>query len=437
MFHYSAPRTALQFVISSNPFVLAAVSGLLFAMPFVFPQLFPLSWFSLVPLLHSIANAHASRRAFLVGWLAGLIVNIFGFYWLFYTINVFGGYNFAVTLIIFSFLVIYSGLAFAFFSLVVKVCGFGPLCLFPAVFWTAIEFWFPNLFPWHLANSQSNFSTFIQTADLVGPYGTSFVLVWFNTICYKILCNMYLSKVHVGALARNAAVVASVLMLVHVYGHVKLSTVSKQVADAPVIKVAAVQGNIDVDMKGDIDSREGSLKTYKELTSGIKDATLVIWPENALGFSLSESLSQLPLKFQPQVSSEKGFFVFGGRSFRGNPSSSDVKVFNSALLADSQGRILARYHKQVLLIFGEYIPFFSILSRLQLTPENSGVFTSGVEPITLDLPNGIRLAPLICCEDLMPEIAREFVARKGATLLINLTMTLGLETLLHLGNMHG
>lgn len=255
----------------------------------------------------------------------------------------------------------------------------------------------------------------------MGPYATSFLLVWINTICYQILRQVYFSNVQLRVLARNAAVLASILMLVLIYGDFRLSTVSKQVAEAPLLKVAAVQGNTGVDMKGSIDSMEGSLKTYKELTSGIEDAALVVWPENAMGFWLSESLSQLPLKLRPKLSSEEGFFVFGGRSFRGNPSSSDVKVFNSAFLADSQGRILARYHKQVLLMFGEYIPFFSTLSWLQLTPENSGVFTPGSGPETLNLPSGIKLAPLICYEDLMPELAREFVARNEAQLLINLT----------------
>lgn len=72
-------------------------------------------------------------------------------------------------------------------------------------------------------------------------------------------------------------------------------------------------------------------------------------------------------------------------------------------------------------MFGEYIPFFSVLARMQLVPENSGVFTAGSGPVTLDIPGGIKLAPLICYEDLMPQLARRFVDLKGAQLLINLT----------------
>ena len=323
------------------------VAGVLFAGPFVFPQLFPLTWISLIPLFHSIQRVHTWQKAFLVGWAAGLVINVFGFYWLFYTINVFGGYNFAVTVIVFFMLAIYSGLAFAFFSLGVKFCGCGPLSLYPALFWTAIEFWFPNLFPWHLANSQANFLTFIQTADLVGPYGTSFLLVWFNTICYQSLRKFNSSNVRFTALVRHPAIVLSVLILVLLYGVFRLSAVAKQASEAPVLKVAAVQGNIDVDRLGNVPRMETNVKTYKDLTLTIGDAAaLVIWPESAMEFSFPQSLRQLPPKLRPTLPSEASVLAFGGRSFVGNPPSTGARFFNSAFLADSQGRILARYDKQ-------------------------------------------------------------------------------------------
>lgn len=336
-------------MISSQYFVLTVVSGVLFAAPFIFPQLFLLSWFSLVPLFYAIRNTHTLRRGFLLGWLAGLLVNVVGFYWLFYTVRIFGGYNIPLSLVIFSTLVIYSGLAFAFFGFVLKLCGFGPLGLFPALLFTAIEFWFPNLFPWHLANSQSNFLMFIQTADLVGPYGTSFLLVWFNTICYQIFSQVYLQNIQFKVLARNAATLVSVLMLVLIYGQFRLSAVSKQIAQAPVLKIAAVQGNTNVNMKGEVSLMESNLQTYKRLTLDVKDARLVIWPESAIELSLAESLPQLPLELRPELPTE-AFFVFGARSFHGNPSAIDAEFFNTAFLTDSGGRILARYHKQVLLI---------------------------------------------------------------------------------------
>jgi apolipoprotein N-acyltransferase len=81
---------------------------------------------------------------------------------------------------------------------------------------------------------------------------------------------------------------------------------------------------------------------------------------------------------------------------------------------------LGRYHKQVLLAFGEYIPFSGLLGLLPGMPFVEG-FTAGDGPRTLDLPGGERIAPLICYEDLMPELSRSFVREKKTNLLVNLT----------------
>jgi apolipoprotein N-acyltransferase len=78
------------------------------------------------------------------------------------------------------------------------------------------------------------------------------------------------------------------------------------------------------------------------------------------------------------------------------------------------------YHKQVLLAFGEYIPFSKLLAFLPGMPPLQG-FTAGDGPRTLDLPEGVRIGALICYEDLMPFLARAFVADKKANLLLNLT----------------
>ena len=79
------------------------------------------------------------------------------------------------------------------------------------------------------------------------------------------------------------------------------------------------------------------------------------------------------------------------------------------------------YHKQVLLAFGEYIPFAPIFSKIPGMPPVGEGFSRGDGPTTLDLPGGIKVAPLICYEDIMPELARGFVKEKGANLLVNLT----------------
>jgi apolipoprotein N-acyltransferase len=156
------------------------------------------------------------------------------------------------------------------------------------------------------------------------------------------------------------------------------------------------------------------------LTAKAQEVSLVLWPESAVEVLLPENLARLPPEILPSLP-QGSSLIFGVRSFRGNPASRDAKFFNSAFLADSQGGVLGFYHKQVLLAFGEYIPFAAVLSKLPGVPPIGDGFIPGSGPATLDLPAGIRVAPLICYEDLMPHLSRRFVSEKRADLLVNLT----------------
>ena len=109
-----------------------------------------------------------------------------------------------------------------------------------------------------------------------------------------------------------------------------------------------------------------------------------------------------------------------GFAHRGKLGAPGMKAFNTAFFTDANGKILGRYHKQVLLAFGEYLPFSRILSLLPAMPFADG-FTAGPGPVVFHLPRGVRIAPLICYEDLMPELSRKFVGETRANLLVNLT----------------
>jgi apolipoprotein N-acyltransferase len=215
-----------------------------------------------------------------------------------------------------------------------------------------------------------------------------------------------------------AALVLIVLSVV--YGLVRLQNVAIEMAAAERLKVAAVQGNIDVDLKWNPVLAQRNLQAYQKLTEQADDVRLVTWPETAVEAWVPENLAQLPADLMPAVDREKTHFIFGARSFRGRPTTPDFKAFNSVFLAEGTGRIVAYYHKQVLLAFGEYLPFAKLLSKLPAMPFAEG-FTSGEGARTLDLPGGVRIAPLICYEDLMPELSRRFVKAGDANVLINFT----------------
>jgi len=414
----AAPRAAafLTLPTSLQKLLLCVLSALLIAAPFVFPTALALAWVAFVPMFWTIDRTAGLGRAFFFGWAMGFFAHVFGFYWLVYTIGVFGEFSYPVSVLLFLVYAALQAIQFALLAVAIKRFGYGPLALFPPLFWVGLEFWFPLLFPWHLANSQSAFLSFIQTADLVGPYGASFIIAWVNAALHQGLAS-YVQ----GARIRWApAALAGVCCLASVaYGLRRIESVSELTASARTISVAAVQGNIDVDLKWDPKRAKENLEVYRNLTRSTA-TELVIWPETSVEQWVPESLTQLPETVMPELNPQVSHLIFGAKSFEGRPGGTDFKAFNTAFLVDRAGRIVDRYHKQVLLAFGEYIPFSQILSKLPGMPFSGG-FTPGEGPRTLDLPNGIRIGALICYEDLMPQLSRDFVGGANANVLVNLT----------------
>jgi apolipoprotein N-acyltransferase len=123
------------------------ISAVLLSAPFLSPYFFPVAWVAFVPLCRAVDRQESLRRAGIVGWLVGFLANLFGFHWLVYTISVFGGFAYPLSVVVFILYAALQGAQTALFALLLKRLGYGPLFLFPVVFWVAIEFWFPFLFP--------------------------------------------------------------------------------------------------------------------------------------------------------------------------------------------------------------------------------------------------------------------------------------------------
>ncbi len=417
-------------------FGLSLLSAGLIAAPFLWPPLFPLTWFVPVPLLTALERARHWRHALLAGALTGFFTIALGFHWLVYTIHVFGGVNYALALAIFLLFVVYSAIPFVAFAGLVRLCGTGPLGLFPPAFWVAVEFWFPNLFPWYLATSQTAFPSLNQSADLTGHYGTTFVLLWAGTALYKLL------RARRGeGTARSAALAAAgagaVLLAALAYGQVRLEQVAAAAGTARKLDVAVVQGNIDIERKGKAAFLKTNQETYKSLSAAHAGADLVLWPESAMEQWLPENAGRVPPTLLPR---RHPHMIFGALSYRRGPGNR-VRRYNSVFAVDSTGAVLGRYHKRVLLAFGEYVPLAWLIGGIPGVASIGDGFTPGgiesaialpggtqVAPDHLVLEHGLRslppsarVAPLICYEDLMPALSRRFVRDHRANLLVNLT----------------
>ena len=387
-----------------------ALSGVLIGAAFLDFRLHLIAWVAFAPLFWALHEARNRRETIVTAAIAGVITNILGFYWLIYTINVFGNFPYPIAVLFYACLTTYSSLQFVLFGLAFRRTGWGPLGIAPALAWTALEFLYPSLFPWRMAHTQYLVVPLIQIGDVTGPYGLSLVVVWVSAAVA-----MTLSESGWRRIAPLGCVIAAVGAL-YTYGLVRIPAIAAAIAAAPQVNVALVQGNVGIKEKGDLRYFDVNVDRYRDLTSRVQArAALAVWPETVVQEWLPASVGVLDGSDHP-FPGLRTLLIYGGLAFQPT-GAQEADEYNSAFLIDGRGSVLARYDKQILMPFGEYLPFASWIPGIKkLSPHTSG-FTPGTTSHTFDVPGVGRVGPLICFEDIAASIPRA-MTNAGAELLI-------------------
>ena len=141
---------------------------------------------------------------------------------------------------------------------------------------------------------------------------------------------------------------------------------------------------------------------------------LNIWPETAfLGlYPRDKSLLQdLSLRI---LNPKRNEFLFTG-----SISVHNKDYFNSGLLVNSHAQINDIYNKNILVPFGEFIPFRNILPRIDFF-ENKIDFSNGNKINTIAINNYYKFVPLICYEILFSNLIFKSLEQE-ASIIINIT----------------
>jgi len=404
---------------SALPWIAAAAGGMLVFLGYAGFELFYLEWICLVPVLWAVRDQRPGR-AFLIGWLAGVVMHLGGFYWAIGMFRQFAGLPWPLAALGLLLLAASNGFLLAAWAwatrLITRDAGWNVAWVAPLV-WTALEKFWPEIFPNYLGASQYRLPLVTQIADLTGILGVSFVVVYINSTLFAAIEEWSVRR---RLAARRLLACGAVLAAVLIYGQVRIRTVDRQAAAAEKLTVGLIQTN-----RGAVDKRldpASLLREHQDMSRTLaasRPIDLIVWPESVLRVIARSRTGSLPTALTGDTHTAT---LFGAVLQIGE--SSAAPVHSSAILTDASGRVLGTYDKMVLVPFGEYIPFGELFPALYSLVPATGRFQAGVsrEP----LPLGKHLLSVnICYEDIFPGQVRSLMRggpdRRIPDLLINLT----------------
>jgi len=321
-----------------------------------------------------------------------------------------------------------------------------PVILAAPVVWTGLELARGHLLTGmtmaSLGHTQYRWIELIQVSDLAGAYGVSFVVMCVAAALARMLpCDD--SRFAIWPLVPTLVVLAAVLG----YGYARTS--GEYTSPGP--NVALIQGSIDVTLQYNPDVQDHILREYFRLSEQAvqkyKHIDLVVWPESMFPRPLMTFALDATKPPQFEIT-EAEFREWIPRAMEDGPSmmlqiakrldvpmilgvdvyhfgANSEQCYNSAVYVDRDGKLLGRYEKNHLVMFGEYTPFVEYFPWLKHFTPLTGNATPGDKSVAFDVGD-IRVAPNICYESVLPHIICRQVNTLAAEgkepqVLINLT----------------
>lgn len=257
----------------------------------------------------------------------------------------------------------------------------------------------------------------IQIAEFTGVAGLSF-LVAFTNVILLTSARRFILEAQVRPMRPHYDLTLTMAAIVGVMGFgihcLRIHPPSK------TLNVALVQPNIPREQKFTREFAEATFDQFRRLSTPALEtksrADLVVWPESSMpGPVLQDELSyRFVMDFSASAKTDL---------LLGSIDQDETHAYNAALLVSEGGKHVQIYRKVHLVPFGEYVPgrhTIPLLARVvgDQVPDD---FAFGKEHTVFNLTNDkAKVAPLICFEDTIGDLARQFVLG-GANLLVNVT----------------
>lgn len=429
--NYSSLATLQNFLnelFIRSGYLVAIVAGLLLAATFPKVNFAGGAWIA-PGLLALAAWKKRGGDAFRVGLVAGFSFWLVSLYWLLeipYTWHSIPLGPGAGWLALCSVLALFSGAWVWLISVnQSRIFNFWPgrllWSLAGAASWVALEMARARIlggFPWNfLGASQFKMIPLIQIASVTGVYGISFLAVW-TSLCFYCAARLIFARPH-SRFAWQGEIFPPLLVvaILFAFGGFKLN---KPVSPTATLRVALVQPSIPQNLIWDENANSNRFQQLLQLseTALTNNVDLLVWPESAVpefDDATYDAIAKL-------VYTHHVWLIFNADDVEQRQNvTNGYDVFNAAFCMGPGGERPEIYHKQRLVMFGEYIPFVSWLPFVKWFTPISGGYMAGNSAVQFNLKDfQVSCSPLICFEDLFPQIGRK-AAGGGADFLINLT----------------
>lgn len=445
--HYSALETAQRFaheLFWRSGYLVAIFAGLLLASAFPRFSFAGFAWIAPALMLFA-THGKSGADAFRVGCVSGFAFWLASLYWLllipYAFFPILGWLALAAYLMLFSGAWVWLLASFKFENSIWS--GRVRWTLGGAAGWVALEMLRARLlggFPWSfLGVSQYKLVPLIQLASVTGVYGVSFLVAWFSLALFCAAQMIFRNPARRHVWQAEIALPLLVIIFVFIGG---FFAISRGGSAENFLRVTLVQPRIPQSVIWNPDLDETGFQQFlaqNELAL-TNQTDLLIWPESAVPEMSVENCNAI----SALARTHHVWLILNGEDMTVSPSATNY--FNAAFLVDPQGKMTTAYHKQKLVIFGEYVPLVKWLPFLKWFTPIDGGWTPGAGPVTFPItglntpadeptnviylgsagrlrprpPSQAKTSTLICFEDSFPGVARA-AAQDNLDFLVNLT----------------
>ncbi|HEY1769569.1 MAG TPA: apolipoprotein N-acyltransferase [Chthoniobacterales bacterium] len=286
--------------------------------------------------------------------------------------------------------------------------------------WTALDWvrgWMFSGWGWNgLGVALHNVLPIIQIAEWTGVAGLSFVVVFANVIAVATVRRFIVeTKVRQRRPHFDFTLTMAAIVGICAYG----IRVLQNPGPSKPLRVAAVQSNVPREEKFSLQFQGKTFFKFARLTrialAAQPPPDLIIWPESSMPGPVLEDPSDFRFVMNVSASIKSDLLL-------GSIDQDEKGDYNAALLVPAGAGKAQVYRKLHLVPFGEYVPGRRTVPFVAeiVGDQVPGDFARGTSAVVFRLTNGVMVAPLICFEDTLGDLTRQFVLR-GADLLANVT----------------